>query len=291
MKIEKWLEENTHSLKGKTICITGSTGDLAQIFTEKLAKMGANFIFANRNREKSEKQKADLLSKYPNLKIEIVSVDLSDMNSVKLCVCKLKQFHIDILILNSAVYNVPRKTTNSGYDNIFQINFVSQYYITKQLLPSLRKTKNSKVVVLGSIAYNYSKVNFDNIQMLSTKNSSKAYGNSKRFLMFSLAQLLKNSNIKLSIAHPGVTLTQMTNHYPFLINWLVKIGIKILFPKAEKACLSIIKGVFDESQEDEWIGPKKHNIWGYPRKQKLKKLNKDEANKVFLEAEKIYSKL
>ena len=129
MKIEKWLEENTHSLKEKTICITGSTGDLAQIFTEKLAKMGANFVFANRNREKSEKQKKQLLEKYPDIKIQIFNVDFNDLNSVKLLVCKLKQVHIDILILNSAVYNVPRKTTNSGYDNIFQVNFVSQYYI------------------------------------------------------------------------------------------------------------------------------------------------------------------
>ena len=66
MNIEKWLEENTQNLNGKTICITGSTGDLAQIFTEKLAKMGANFVFANRNREKSEKQKKQLHRSTPN---------------------------------------------------------------------------------------------------------------------------------------------------------------------------------------------------------------------------------
>ena len=291
MKIEKWLEENTHSLNGKTICITGSTGDLAQIFTEKLAKMGANFIFANRNKEKSEKQKKQLIEKFPDIKIQILNVNYEDMNSVKLLVCKLKQIHIDILILNAAVYNVQRKTTTSGFDSVFQVNFISQYYIAKQLLTNLRKIKNSKIVVVGSIAHDYSKANFNDIQKLKTKKSSIAYGNSKRFLMASMQKLLENHPVKLSVVHPGITLTQMTSHYPFFINWLVKIGIKIFFPKPEKACLSILSGVFNSTETNEWIGPKKHNVWGYPKKQKLKTISTDEASKIFFEAEKIYTAL
>lgn len=291
MKIEKWFNQNTRSLEGKTICITGSTGDLAKIFTEKLASLGANFVFANRDKQKSEKQKQELLNKYPNIKIQILNLDLFDMNSVKVFVCKLKQIKIDILILNSAVYNIPRKTTSDGFDNIFQINFVSQYYIVKQMLPTLRKIKDSKVVVIGSIAHNYSKTNFDDIQFLKSAKSSKVYGNSKRFLMFSLKQLFIDSPVKLSVVHPGVTLTQMTNHYPLIINWLVKIGIKLLFPTPEKACLSIISGVFEDTQETEWIGPKKHDIWGYPKKKKLKSYSKNEAEKIFFETEKIYSSI
>ena len=61
MKIENWLKKNTKQLDGKTICITGSTGDLAKIFIEKLAQLGANFVFANRDKLKSEKQKQELL--------------------------------------------------------------------------------------------------------------------------------------------------------------------------------------------------------------------------------------
>lgn len=291
MKIEKWFKLNTKRLDGKTICITGSTGDLAKIFTEKLASLGANFVFANRNKQKSEMQKQELIKKYPNIKIQILNLDLFDMNSVKVFICKLKQIKIDILILNSAVYNIPRKTSSAGFDNIFQINFVSQYYIVKQMMPSLRKIKDSKVVLIGSIAHNYSKANFDDIQFLKNAKSSKVYGNSKRYLMFSLKQLFLDSSVNLSVVHPGVTLTQMTNHYPKIINWLVKIGIKLLFPRPEKASLSIISGVFEDTQESEWIGPKRHNIWGYPKKTKLKSYSKKEASQIFFEAEKIYTSL
>lgn len=291
MEIEKWFNENTKRLDGKTICITGSTGDLAKIFTEKLASLGANFVFVNRNKEKSEKQKHELLEKFPNIKIQIIHTDLLDMNSVKLCVCKLKQIHIDILILNSAIYNVKRTRSNAGFDNVFQVNFVSQYYIVKQLLSNLRKIKDSKIVVIGSIAHNYSKVDFNDIQKLKTAKSSKIYGNSKRFLMFSLIKLLEDSQVNFSIVHPGVTLTQMTNHYPPIINWIVKLGVKILFPTPEKACLSIISGVFNTTQDREWIGPKINNIWGFPKKQKLKSCREKEISQIFFEAEKIYNNL
>ncbi len=291
MKIEKWFEQNTKRLDGKTICITGSTGDLAKIFTEKLASLGANFIFANRNKQKTEEQKQELLEKYPDTQIQFLYLDLFDMNSVKLFVCKLKQLNVDILILNSAVYNVPRKISTAGFDNVFQINFVSQYYIIKQMLSNLRKIKDSKIVIIGSIAHNYSKANFEDIQMLKTAKSSKVYGNSKRFLMFSAKKLLLDSQVKVSVVHPGVTLTQMTNHYPPAINWLVKFGIKTFFPKPEKACLSVIAGVFNDTNENEWIGPKRHNIWGYPKKKKLKSYKKKEASQIFFEAEKIYTSL
>ena len=36
--------------------------------------------------------------------------------------------------------------------------------------------------------------------------------------------------------------------------------------------------MFNTTQTNEWIGPKKHNIWGYPKKQKLKTISNDEAS-------------
>ena len=61
-------------------------------------------------------------------------------------------------------------------------------------------------------------------------------------------ELCKNEGVKVSVVHPGVTLTDMTNHYPKAINWLVKIGIKCLFPNIQKASLSLIKGIFENSR-------------------------------------------
>ena len=291
MKYEKWINENCSRLDGKTVCITGSTGGLGTVVANELAYLGANLILANRNKKKSEKQKEELLRLYPTIEIKILSVDMFDMYSVKLFVCKLKQIHFDILILNAGIYNVKRKTSNAGFDNVFQVNFVSPYYIAKQLLPTMRKNKNAKVIAVGSIAHNFTKLNPEDIQMKKSAKCSKIYGNSKRFLMFSLEKLFLDSHILLSIVHPGVTLTQMTNHYHKAINWLVKIGIKLFFPNKQKASLSILSGVFNQTEYFECIGPAKFNIWGYPKKKKLKTCSNTEADKIFEIAEDIYSKL
>lgn len=289
MNINKWLKQNTNDLTGKTIAITGSTGDLANKLVFVLAKLNANLILLNRNKEKTEKQIKELFTLYPNIQIEFIECDLSNFETVKQTAEILKQKSIDFLYLSSGIYNVARFKTELGYDNIFQTNFVSHYYLAKELLPTL-KQNNGKIIAVGSIAYNYSKINEHDIDLSNIKKASKVYGNSKRFLTFALHKLCKKENIPLSIVHPGVTLTNITNHYPKVINWLVKAGIKLLFPTNKKAVLSLIKGVFEITQYNYWIGPSIFNIWGTPKNKKLK-IKNIESEKIYIIAEKIYDNI
>ena len=290
MNINKWIKENTFDLTNKTITITGSTGGLLNEVVKILANLNANLILINRNKEKTEKQIQQLKSLYPNITIEFIECDLSNFESVKKATSILKQKAIDILFLGAGVYNVKKFKTETGYNNIFQTNFVSHFYIVKELLPQLNSV-NGKVVAVSSVAYNYSIINESNIDFSLHKKSSKVYGNSKRFLTFSLMELLKNENTTLSIVHPGVTLTEMTNHYPKAINWLVKIGIKLFFPKTEQSALSLVKGVFESTEYHEWIGPKIFNIWGKTKKQKIKKITEEESKNIYIIAEEIYNNI
>ena len=290
MAFEKWLNENTTSLQGKTVAITGSTGGLMKNIVKVFASLCTNFIFLNRNEEKTKKQIDELTLLYPNIKIEFIACDLSNFENVKSATEKLKQKHIDILYLSAGVYNVKRYNTDLGYDNVFQTNFISHYYIAKELLTNL-KAVNGKIVAVSSIAYNYSKIDTNDIDFSTTKKHSKVYGNSKRFLTYSLMELCKIENVDLSIVHPGVTLTEMTNHYPKAINWFVKIFIKLFLPNNEKASLSLIKGLFENTSYGKWIGPKIFNVWGKPKLNKLKSFNLNEVHKTYEIAENIYNKI
>ena len=292
MKIEKWLNKNINTLKGKKVVVTGATGGLGREICMQLAYLQADIILACRNPKLSESLKQDILSKYPDCTIDYVNLDLSSLESVDNCVSELKKYKgIDILINNAGVYNVPIKTLDSGYNNVFQINFLYTYYLTKKLLPELRKKENSICVTLGSIAHNYSKLDEKDIDFSTRKKSSQIYGNSKRFLMFSLYELFKNEKVKLSIVHPGVTLTNMTNHYPKAINWLVKIGIKLFFPSPTNACRCITKGIITSTSHMQWIGPKYFNIWGTPKISTLKTCTMQESEKIFNIAEKLYKNI
>lgn len=287
MNIKKWLTKNAKDLTGKTIAITGSTGGLGSEIVEILACLNANLILLNRNKQESLLQSNQLHSLNSMIKIETIQIDMENFNMVKSACDTISNKQIDYLILNAGAYAIPKRQTTLGINNVFQINFFSQYYIVKYLLPMLRKSK-TKVIAVGSIAHNYSKIDTNDVDFSTRKKASKIYGNSKRFLMFSLSELLKNEkDIQFSIAHPGITFTNITRHYPKWIWWLIKYPMKIIFHSPKTASLSIILSLFKTTDYMTWIGPKFFNIWGKP---KIKKLScpEKERKQIFEISEKIY---
>lgn len=292
MNITKWIENNCDDLTGKRVVITGATGGLGKEICYLFADLNADITLACRNPKLADALKAELNEKYPNVKVDFAQLDLSSIESVNTCIKELKKYNgIDILINNAGVYNVPLKTLELGYNNVFQINFVSTYYLTKQLLPELEKKENSTCITLGSVAHNYSKLNEDDIDFSKNGKNSKVYGNSKRFLMCALHELFQNSKVNFALVHPGVTLTNMTNHYHWSINWIVKIGVKLVFPKPKKASLSVLYGIKNRTPYHTWIGPSIFNVWGFPKLSKLKTLNPDESKKMFEIAEDICNRI
>ena len=247
MTIKKWIKQNTQDLSGKTIAITGSTGGLGNEICKILAELGASLILLNRNKQKTQMQVEKLTKITPNVHTKFLNLDMENFNTLNSVVNVLKDEKIDVLILNAGAFNLKRKTTTLGYDNIFQINFLGPYFLTKKLLPYMNK--NSKVVVVGSIAHRYTKLNENDLELKSEKNSQKIYGNSKRLLMFSLFELFKSQkNTKLCVTHPGITQTNITSNYPKILQPLIKIGMKTIYSSPKKACLSIVKGIFDETE-------------------------------------------
>ncbi len=289
--IFKWLYENTESLKGKNICITGSTGGIGKHLCRYLCFLGASLILLDRNILRSQENKNKLIAEFPDAKIDCITADLEDIDSVKMAAEELKLKDIDVFIHNAGAYSIPRHICKTGYDNIFQINFISPYYIIKELLPMLRQ-RNGRVLAVGSIAHNYSKTDETDIDFSTVKAASKVYGNAKRYLMFSLFGLFENEEkVSLSVVHPGITFTNITAHYPKPIFWIIKNPMKIIFMKPQKACLSIIKGLFLKTETNYWIGPRFFGIWGMPQKNFLKTCDENEQQTIFKTAEKIYSEI
>ena len=49
LKYQKWINKNTHSLKGKTVLIVGGTGSIGRKVINYLLALDANVIVAARN--------------------------------------------------------------------------------------------------------------------------------------------------------------------------------------------------------------------------------------------------
>lgn len=286
MNTEKWLRQNTSSLEGKRVAITGSTGGIGLWLCRYLARLGADLILCDRSYEKVEKLILLLKDEYPDVSIKHIYCDLTDTKSVIDATSSLINQDIHYFISNAGAYSIPREICECGLDNVFTINFASPYYMIRELLPVIEKN-HGRAVVVGSIAHNYSKANFDDVDFRKVKAASKAYGNAKRYLMFALYEHCRNKDC-LSITHPGITFTNITSHYPKLIFAIIKHPMKIIFTPPRRACLSILRGVFEPTDYKEWIGPSLFSVWGRPKKQKLKTCKDKESRKIYEIAEKIY---
>ena len=287
MNVKRFLEKYTSDLTGKKIAVTGSTGGLGVCLCDYLAGLGASLILLDRNESRSSAHRDRLIAKY-GVDVSCFSLDLEDISAVDEAAVYLVEQNVDVFIHNAGAYAIPRHKTSCGYDNVFQINFASPYYLIRRLLPHLRG-RSGRVVVVGSIAHNYSHIDVSDIDFSRRSASSLVYGNSKRYLMYSLYELFREEKcVPLSVTHPGITLTNITAHYPKLIYAIIKHPMKVIFNKPKDAALSILLGVFESTEYKTWIGPRIFNIWGKPKKQKLNTSKTDEIAKIADIAESVY---
>lgn len=288
MNYKKWLLKNTASLEGKTVAISGATGGLGRELCRYFCRLSASLILIDRNAERSAALRAQLLSENPDAQIKSYILDLEDVSAVRKAATELLCEDIDYLVLNAGAYKIPRRKCENGFDNVFNINFVSPYILARALLPKI-SARGGRVVAVGSIAHNYSRIDVADVDFSTRRASSKAYGNAKRYLMYSLWGLEEYSS-SVAIAHPGIAVTNITAHFPKPLYALIKYPMKLIFMKPRKACLSILLALFENTEQNEWIGPRVFDVWGLPKKKKLKTCSKEEAEQISKIAKEIYLK-
>ena len=292
MNTEAFLNEYAKSMSGKTLLITGASGGLGRELCRYLAPLGGKLILVNEFKDRAVQLKEELLHDFPEAEIECYCLDFENTEAVKeLCRKLQSRTDINFLIHNAGAYFMPRRKSRAGVDNVFQINFLSPYYITKKLLPVLEKN-HGKVIVTGSIAHSASKADRDDIDFSSRKIPSAVYGNSKRYLMYAHAELLRNNtDVRFSIAHPGISHTGITDNYPKLVKAVAKPSMKLLFMPPAKACLSILRAVFEDTPSGSWIGPDIAGIWGKPAIRALDGCSPDERKFIYETAEMLCNRM
>ena len=269
MTVKKWLLQNTRRLDGKTVAITGSTGGLGLALSAHLLRLGASLLLLDRNEARSQENRKRLLDIAPDASVRTLRLDLADIENVRRVTEELVSSPPDIFIHNAGAYSIPRYTCVTGYDNVYQINFASPYYVIRTLLPALR-ARGGHVMVVGSIAHRYGKLDESDVDYHTRTAASSVYGNAKRTLMLALYALFREeTEATLTVTHPGITATGITAHYPKIVFALIKYPMKVIFMRPRRAVLSLLSGVLTPCGEDEWIGPRLFDIWGLPKRSRL----------------------
>ncbi len=202
--------KNIPSQKGRIAIVTGANNGIGFETTLAMAAYGFKVIMACRNLVKAEKAKFDILQKQPNADLDILQLDLSNLESVRVFAknFKIKYSQLDVLINNAGVLIYSGKKNNAGVELQFATNHLGHFLLTNLLLELIPDRPESRIVALSSLAHKDAKIFFDDLNCEKTDDSGAAYGQSKLAnLMFAdiLNRRLKKAGKKIvAVAvHPG----------------------------------------------------------------------------------------
>lgn len=143
---------------GKVAVITGANCGIGFETARSLALFNCRVVFACRSEERAMEAIARIAAEKPaaGKLCTFVPLDLESLDSVRRAAEKLiAEFdHIDMLILNAAVFALPYSLTGDGLETTFQVCHLSHFYFTKLLERCLNW--KSRVVVLSSESHRFS---------------------------------------------------------------------------------------------------------------------------------------
>ncbi|MCM4156839.1 oxidoreductase [Gramella sp. AN32] len=248
---------------GKIAIITGANTGLGYETTKFLVKKNMVVVMACRNLKKARTARESITRKNRKAQIEIMELDLSSLNSVKAFTEKFIENHerLDVLVNNAGLMIPPYQKTEDGFESQFGVNYLGHFLLTQKLFPLLKKSGNSRIVSLSSIAHKNAQINFEDINWEKKYSRSKAYGQSKlACLMFAyeLQRRIEKSNLKIKslAAHPGISDTELFRYIPGFLTFILKPFTFFISHSAEKGARpEIIAATHPSLKGGEYIGP------------------------------------
>jgi 3-oxoacyl-[acyl-carrier protein] reductase len=195
-----------NTLTGKIALVTGSGRGIGAAIAQKLASLGATTIVCGRTLARLQHTAG--LIRSAGGESEPISCDVAELKSVEALAEKIKASYgrLDILVNNAGVgvQSGPLHTLPpEKWDPVFNTNLRGVFYMIRAFAPILIASGGGDIV---------------NISSLAGKNSlpnRAAYAASKwglNGLTYSVAEELREHNIRVSVVCPGSTHTEFSPH-------------------------------------------------------------------------------
>ncbi len=138
-------------LENRIALVTGANRGIGYEICKKLTSEGARVFAGVRNIELFEKNNADK----DNINVEPVLLDVCDLQSIKLCVKKIKDEvgKLDILVNNAGITILERleMVSNTSVEKIYETNVFGLLNVTKTSMRLLKKSKTPCIINMSSI--------------------------------------------------------------------------------------------------------------------------------------------
>ena len=227
-------------MQGKVCIVTGSNTGIGKETARGLAQRGATVVLACRDVAKAGAARDDIAATTGRNDVEVEALDLGSTASIRAFAARFKEKHkrLDVLVNNAGVWTTSRAVTAEGFESTFGVNHLGTFLLTQELLPLLKSSAPSRVVVLSSGLHYRGKMVWDDLQYERRKFAGAAAYNQSKLanVLFTkaLARRLEGTGVTVNAVHPGVVATELARAYPKL---LVKIfHLFLLTPEKGAAC-------------------------------------------------------
>lgn len=141
------------NLQGKVVWITGASSGIGKALAEECAAQGAQIVLTARRLEELEKVRSGLVN--PDQHISVVA-DITDESQVRTAYEQVlsEKGRIDWLINNAGLSQraLIQETTMQTERAIMEVDYFSQVFFTKTVLPTFLKQKSGRIAFISSVA-------------------------------------------------------------------------------------------------------------------------------------------
>jgi retinol dehydrogenase 12 len=216
-------------LSGRVALVTGANTGIGLVTARELAKQGAHVFIACRSAERAQAAADEIKSASGSDKVELLSLDLGDLASVRQCARAFLERELPLhLLINNAGLAGARGRSKSGFELAFGVNHIGHFLLTQLLLERIKNSAPARIVTVASRAhYRAPGIDWDAVrQPTKTVAALPEYGVSKLAnVLFSveLARRLQGTGVNTYALHPGVVGSDVWRSVPQPFRALIKL--------------------------------------------------------------------
>mmetsp|Transcript_74404 Transcript_74404/g.198836 ORF Transcript_74404/g.198836 Transcript_74404/m.198836 type:complete len:307 (-) Transcript_74404:332-1252(-) len=240
--------ESIPSLQGKVVIITGGTAGLGLASAIQLCKKGAHVIITARSKDKGEKAIQDIRTASSGEgagHAEYGIADNENLHSIKEFASWFlaKNLPLHVLMLNAGIACVAFKLVEGVESQLF-VNHVAHHLLVQLLLPKIKESAPSRVVIVSSDAHQLAKRFPFPTPDEHSYGIMKNYGESKLANIYFGRELQRRlgdgSRVFVNMAHPGVVSTNIgsKSDFPWYARPFVGLAYLLLGETSDQGALT-----------------------------------------------------